>query len=128
MHYPMFRKILVPYDGSKPAENALKHAVALASNFSGRSEIILLNVVQEVVLPPVLIGSPRLRSRLTGDEITTAGLVKELCQHLKEEAAKMLNDKRQQILAKTKDIEVQKKGARRLSFREDNRICRGRIC
>lgn len=96
------KKILVPYDGSKPSENAIKQAVALASNFSGHSEIILLNIVQEVALPP-MFESPKFRSKITGDEITAAGLVKELCQQMKEAAIKMLNEKRQQILAKTQN-------------------------
>jgi nucleotide-binding universal stress UspA family protein len=98
-----FKKILVPYDGSKPSENAVKQAVELANNFSDRNEIILLNVVQEVQLPPVMFESPRFRSKITGDEITTAGLVKELCQQMKEDSIKMLNEKRQQISAKTRN-------------------------
>lgn len=94
------KKILVPYDGSKPSENAIKQAVALASNFSGHSEIILLNIVQEVALPPMMFESPKFRSKITGDEITAAGLVKELCQQMNDAAIKMLNEKRQQISAK----------------------------
>jgi nucleotide-binding universal stress UspA family protein len=94
------KKILVPYDGSKPSENAIKQAVELANNFSGHSEIILLHVVQEVVLPPVMFESPKFRSKITGDEITAAVLVKELCQQMKEAATKMLKEKRQQIVEK----------------------------
>ncbi len=104
------KKILVPYDGSKPSENAVKQAVELANNFSGHSEIILLNVVQQILLPPVMIESPRFRSRITGEEITTAGLVKELSQQMKEAAIKMLNEKRQQIMEKIQNrIEVRAK-------------------
>lgn len=104
------KKILVPYDGSNPSENAVKQAVKLANNFSDRSEIILLNVVQEVVLPPVMFETPRFRSKITGDEITTAGLAKELCQQMKEAGIKMLNEKRQQIMEKTSNrIEVRTK-------------------
>jgi nucleotide-binding universal stress UspA family protein len=97
------KKILVPYDGSKPADNAIKQAVELANNFPDQSKIILLNIVQEVVLPPVMFESPRFRSKITGDEITTAGLVKELTQQMKEAAAKMLSEKRQQIAEKVQD-------------------------
>ena len=104
------KKILVPYDGSKPSEKAVKQAVELANNFSGRSEIILLNVVQEVVLPPVMFETPRFRSKITGNEITAAGLVKELCQQMKEAGIKMLNEKRQQISAKMQNnVEVKTK-------------------
>lgn len=102
--------ILVPYDGSKPSENAIKQAIALANNFSGHSEIILLNVVQQVALPPMMFQSPKFRSKITGDEITAAGLAKELSQQMKEAAIKMLNEKRQQILAKIRgNIEVRTK-------------------
>ncbi|HXV45507.1 MAG TPA: universal stress protein [Nitrososphaera sp.] len=97
------KKILVPYDGSKPSENAVKQAVELANDFSGHSEIILLHVVQEVVLPPAMFESPRFRSKITGDEITTAGLAKELSLQMKEAAVKMLSEKRQQIMEKAQD-------------------------
>jgi nucleotide-binding universal stress UspA family protein len=104
------KKILVPYDGSKPSENAVKQAVELANNSSGHSEIILLNVVQQIVLPPVIPESPRFRSRITGEEITTAALVKELSQQTKGAAIKMLNEKRQQIIGKIQNrIEVRAK-------------------
>ena len=106
----MTARILIPYDGSKSSENAVKQAVELANNFSGHSEIILLNVVQEAVLPPAMFESPKFRSKITGDEITTAGLVKELSLQMKEAAIKMLNEKRQQIMEKTQSrIEVRTK-------------------
>jgi nucleotide-binding universal stress UspA family protein len=57
------KKILVPYDGSKPSENAVKQAIELANDFSGHIEIILLHVVQEVVFPPAMFESPRFRCR-----------------------------------------------------------------
>jgi nucleotide-binding universal stress UspA family protein len=97
------KKILMPYDGSKSSEDAVNQAVELANNLSTRSEIILLNVVQEVVLPPMMFESPKFRSKITGDEISAAGLIKELSQQMKEAAIKMLNKKRQQILEKTQN-------------------------
>jgi nucleotide-binding universal stress UspA family protein len=96
-------RILVPYDGSKPSENAVKQAIELANNFYGHSEIILLNVVEEVVLPPTMLESPRFRSKITGDEITTVGLVKELSLQMKEAAIKMLYEKRKQIIEKVQN-------------------------
>jgi nucleotide-binding universal stress UspA family protein len=96
-------KILVPYDGSKPSENAVNQAIELVNDSSRHNEIILLNVIQELILPPVMIGAPQFRSSITGEEITAKALVKELSQLMKEPAIKMLNEKRQQILAKIKD-------------------------
>lgn len=51
----MFRKILVPLDGSDLAENALEAAFALARQF--RSEVILLRVV---VPDEILVSLPAL--------------------------------------------------------------------
>ncbi len=45
---PMYRNILVPIDGSKPALIGLKHAIALATDQQAR--IRLLNVVDEAVI------------------------------------------------------------------------------
>jgi nucleotide-binding universal stress UspA family protein len=42
----MYKKILVPYDDSEPANRALDHAVNLAK-MSGQSEVILLHVIAE---------------------------------------------------------------------------------
>jgi nucleotide-binding universal stress UspA family protein len=43
-----YSKILVPYDGSKYAEKALDHAV----KFVKGSEIIIINVMEEILTPP----------------------------------------------------------------------------
>ena len=45
----MYKKILVPFDGSAPSKNALKEAVELAKQSKGK--IFLLYVIQEVTLP-----------------------------------------------------------------------------
>jgi nucleotide-binding universal stress UspA family protein len=110
MTKPKPKKIVVPYDGSKPAEKAIRYAVELANDFSAPSEIILLNVAQEIVFPPSIGESPRFRSKITGDEITTEELAKELGQQMKEAGTKMLDEKRNEILAKSRsDIGVQTK-------------------
>lgn len=46
-------KILVPHDGTKMSDKALKKAVELA--IALKSEIILLHVVEEIPIPPTLI-------------------------------------------------------------------------
>jgi nucleotide-binding universal stress UspA family protein len=51
----MFTRILVPLDGSAPAERALEPAIRLAKHFGG--EVILLRVV---VPEPVLVALPGL--------------------------------------------------------------------
>jgi nucleotide-binding universal stress UspA family protein len=45
----MYKKILVPVDGSEPSNNALKHAMDIAEKFS--SEVTLLAVVSRVMIP-----------------------------------------------------------------------------
>ena len=48
----IFKKILVPYDGSKFADKALEHAIAIAKLSRGvnsnNTQIILLHVVTEI--------------------------------------------------------------------------------
>jgi nucleotide-binding universal stress UspA family protein len=46
----MYRKILVPVDGSAHSERAVRHAVALAEKFA--AEVLLLNVTQPIPLAP----------------------------------------------------------------------------
>ena len=49
-----YKKILVPYDGSKPSENALQQAIQLADFSFSRGtnteniQIILLHIVEEI--------------------------------------------------------------------------------
>jgi nucleotide-binding universal stress UspA family protein len=45
----MYRKILVPLDGSEPSNHALEHAIGIAEKFG--SKITLLAVVPKVVIP-----------------------------------------------------------------------------
>ncbi|MDP6458169.1 MAG: universal stress protein [Candidatus Bathyarchaeota archaeon] len=45
----MYKTILVSIDGSEPSDNALDHAVMLATTF--KSRLILLIVVQRVMIP-----------------------------------------------------------------------------
>ncbi len=45
-----YRTILVPYDGSKPSDDALDRAVELASSIKD-SRIVLVYVVEEILFP-----------------------------------------------------------------------------
>ena len=90
------RKILVPYDGSKSSQKALRETAILAQDLQGKVELVLLNVVQEVMVPAVKLDSP-FRSSITGEPITSAEMAKELCQQLKKSASKMLEAKKQNL-------------------------------
>lgn len=100
------RKILVPYDGSKSSEKALREAIRLAQHLQGKVELVLLNVVQEVLVPAVMLESPY-RSRITGEQITSAQMAKDLWQQLKESASKMLSDKKQEVIeGQARDLHI----------------------
>ncbi|MBC8224173.1 universal stress protein [Candidatus Bathyarchaeota archaeon] len=45
----MYKKILVALDGSEPSNNALEHAVSIATNF--KAKLIMLAVVPRVMIP-----------------------------------------------------------------------------
>lgn len=91
------RKILVPYDGSRSSQKALRETIMLAQDLQGNVELILLNVVQDVMLPAVMLESPFRLSITTGEQITFAEMAKKLCQQLKKSASKMLDDKKQNL-------------------------------
>jgi nucleotide-binding universal stress UspA family protein len=100
------RKILVPYDGSEQSEIAVLRAIELAEGFVESSEITLLNVIPEIVIPPALIESPRFRSKVTGEEVDADIMIKELCQELKVEAAQKLDEKGRKIQARHRGEKV----------------------
>lgn len=85
-----YKKILVPYDGSDPSDRALKSAIAIAK--AAGSQIVLLNVVEEVLIPATMTELGY--SKTTGEKFTPATLKKELTQHLKQKAAAMLDQKK----------------------------------
>jgi nucleotide-binding universal stress UspA family protein len=75
-----FSKILVPYDGSKYAGKALNEAVNLAKMMKD-SEIIILNIMEEIPVPPALF-STRVRHHKTGEDTnlsTYFGMCRLIC-------------------------------------------------
>ena len=72
----IYSKILVPYDGSKYAEKALNKAVNLAKLIKG-SEIIILNVIEEILTPP-LVFPTRIRHYKTGEDTTLSTYFRDL--------------------------------------------------
>jgi nucleotide-binding universal stress UspA family protein len=64
----MYKKLVVPVDGSKPADKALDHAIHLAKSVSvnnsfGKIEIIIISVIPDL---PATLGfeSPRKSHRI----------------------------------------------------------------
>jgi len=45
----LYKKILVPLDGSEPSNHALEHAVSIATNF--KAKLIMLAVIPRVMIP-----------------------------------------------------------------------------
>ena len=72
----IYSKILVPYDGSKYAEKALNKAVNLAKLIKG-SEITILNVIEEILTPPVVFPT-RIRHYKTGEDTTLSTYFRDL--------------------------------------------------
>jgi len=86
----MLKKMLVPYDGSKPSDDALEEAIKLANwTGTGAAEIILLYVIPEMHLPPSFDYGMRLPNVKTTKEY-----LKELYQEMKKRAIEMLEEKR----------------------------------
>lgn len=97
----MYKKILVPYDGSEPSDNALNHAIEIAKMSGEDVRIILLHILQEIHLPPSFSRLDNtLRSLKTGDRITPGGYLKELYVMMKAEALQMLNEKKKECEAR----------------------------
>lgn len=79
----MFKKILVPVDGSAKASQAVGYAIELASRFE--AEILLLHVIRNFALPKALL------------DMITAGEVTESRRELLEDSAEIiLSEARQQ--------------------------------
>jgi nucleotide-binding universal stress UspA family protein len=102
-----FNKILVPYDNSRPSDNALSEAIKIAemSRISNVNiQIILLHVIQEILVPGSYFstGHSNSVSSKTGDRITLRERVKELHHEMKADATKMLNDKIERFYNKMK--------------------------
>jgi nucleotide-binding universal stress UspA family protein len=72
----IYSKILVPYDGSKHAKKALNKAVNLAKLIKG-SEIIILNVIEEILTPPSVFPT-RIRHFKTGEDTTLSTYFRDL--------------------------------------------------
>ncbi len=77
----MYKKLVVPVDGSKPADKALDQAIHLAKSISvngsfSKIEIIILFVIPD--LPATLGFEPPMKSLRTGEVISFSEYVSEM--------------------------------------------------
>ena len=88
-----FSKILVPYDGSKYAERALNKVVNLAKMMKG-SEIIILNIMEEIPVPPALF-TTRVRHHKTGENTTLSMYFRDLQTDMRHKMMDTLEELKQ---------------------------------
>jgi nucleotide-binding universal stress UspA family protein len=104
----MLRKILVPYDGSKPADKAVEYAVALAKSIISDRErgcqIILLHVVPEIPTSPLFIERPM--STSDSGHIPLSRYIEKLYAEMQAHAAEMLETKKKELEAGSHELIV----------------------
>ena len=94
----MYKKILVPVDGSEPSNVALDHGIKLSQQCRGNDhtthgkiEIIILHVIPEFPTSIGLLEGP-MRSPKTSELIPYSEYVKEIYDIMKTSSAKKLMD------------------------------------
>lgn len=104
----MYKKILVPIDGSKPADKALNHTINLVKDISSSSdhndkiELTILNVIPDL---PVPLGFEKpMRSFKTGEVISFSDSVKEMHESMRLTAIEMLSVRAKKYESKTRDV------------------------
>ena len=90
----MFNKIIVPVDGSKPADKALDHTIHLAKSISvngsiNKIGIIILSVIPD--LPATLGYKPPRRSIKTGEVISFSEYINEMHELKRSNAIKLVS-------------------------------------
>jgi nucleotide-binding universal stress UspA family protein len=103
-----YKKILVPYDTSKPSDGALEHAIKIAKAGPDATVIIILHVIPEIPIYPVV--EHAVRSRKDSRHTAFEEHIQFVYSALKEETAKILEEKKrkyeQEIGSKNIKIEV----------------------
>lgn len=94
-HDLMYSRILVPYDGSEPANRALEHAVSLAMADPGRPQVVLLHVIED--FPNYHFMDRPARSIKTGEKTTVSRYLAEVHELMVESAAEVLAGKKDEI-------------------------------
>ena len=93
----MYVKILVPIDGSKPADKALDHAINLIKSMSSNDNNIKPQLIILFVIPdlPVPLGFEKpIRSLKTREMVSLSDYVKEMHESMKSNALQMLSKKK----------------------------------
>jgi nucleotide-binding universal stress UspA family protein len=94
----MYNKILVPIDGSKPADKALDHAIDLVKSISSEdksknigTQLTILFVIPEL---PVPLGFEKpMRSPKSGERVSLSDYIKEMHQAMKANALEVLSER-----------------------------------
>jgi nucleotide-binding universal stress UspA family protein len=86
----LFGKILVPYDGSKQAQNALNKAVYLGSLIND-SQIVILYVVSEIKVPPIVFDK-KIRDYKTREMTSISGYLRNLRKDARDIMENRLDD------------------------------------
>jgi nucleotide-binding universal stress UspA family protein len=88
-----FKKILVPYDGSRLAEKAFDYSIPIAK-MTKESEIILLNTIEKILAPSVLF-TIKVRSNKTNEDTTFSAYLNELQKEMKSVMVRKLELQKQ---------------------------------
>ncbi len=102
-----YYKILVPYDGSKPADKALEEAIKLAAMAKDTAEIIVLNVIPEINIPPmheIIIDRQFLPK--TAEDVTFEQHIKNVYLGMKEKSRRILEYKKHMYEQATPGITI----------------------
>lgn len=99
---PLFRKILVPLDGSEHSERALEIAIQIARNFSG--ELTLLHVYS-IAVTPVVIPEPTTLNP-TGVPIATSAEISKMVDAARDAGKKILADAEERVRKNNVGVET----------------------
>ena len=121
----VYKKILVPYDISKPADKALEHALRLAKTSPNETEVIVLHIIQEIPIYPVIERS--IRSRKDSKPSAFQEHAQHVYSNMKNEVIRILDGKKREYerrgLKKFKTEVVQGRPVDRiLEYAESNGI------
>ena len=95
----MYNKILVPIDGSKPADKALDHAIDLVKSISNEdknknigTQLTILFVIPDLPIP---LGFEKpMRSLKTGETVSLSDYIKEMHEAMKANALEILSERK----------------------------------
>ena len=104
----MYRKVLVPIDGSKPADKALDHATDLVKSISvssdSKTELTILYVIPDL---PVPLGFEKpMRSFKTGKVISFSDFIKEMHESMRLSGEKMLSERKKKYESNTNNVTI----------------------